>query len=62
MKQKAFANMKVRKMKSLVYSYFLMFLNNVLVLASSGIDYDIKIWSPLEESKIFNRKLADEVR
>lgn len=33
-----------------------------LVLASSGIDYDIKIWSPLEESRIFNRKLADEVR
>ncbi|XP_074890133.1 DDB1- and CUL4-associated factor 6 isoform X5 [Buteo buteo] len=31
------------------------------ILASSGIDYDIKIWSPLEESKIFNRKLADEV-
>ncbi|ETE66493.1 DDB1- and CUL4-associated factor 6 [Ophiophagus hannah] len=26
-----------------------------------SIDYDIKIWSPLEESKIFNRKLADEV-
>lgn len=39
-----------------------IFLNNCLVLASSGIDYDIKIWSPLEESKIFNRKLADEVR
>ncbi|EMP37880.1 DDB1- and CUL4-associated factor 6 [Chelonia mydas] len=33
----------------------------VAVLASSGIDYDIKIWSPLEESRIFNRKLADEV-
>uniref|UniRef100_A0A8C9PD70 DDB1- and CUL4-associated factor 6 n=1 Tax=Spermophilus dauricus TaxID=99837 RepID=A0A8C9PD70_SPEDA len=32
------------------------------ILASSGIDYDIKIWSPLEESRIFNRKLADEVR
>lgn len=32
-----------------------------LVLASSGIDYDVKIWSPLEESRIFNRKLADEV-
>ncbi|XP_020034486.1 DDB1- and CUL4-associated factor 6 isoform X12 [Castor canadensis] len=31
------------------------------ILASSGIDYDIKIWSPLEESRIFNRKLADEV-
>lgn len=34
----------------------------LIVLASSGIDYDIKIWSPLEESRIFNRKLADEVR
>lgn len=31
------------------------------ILASSGIDYDIKIWSPLEESRFFNRKLADEV-
>uniref|UniRef100_A0A8C3WIG4 DDB1- and CUL4-associated factor 6 n=1 Tax=Catagonus wagneri TaxID=51154 RepID=A0A8C3WIG4_9CETA len=31
------------------------------ILASSGIDYDVKIWSPLEESRIFNRKLADEV-
>ncbi|XP_024919830.1 DDB1- and CUL4-associated factor 6 isoform X10 [Cynoglossus semilaevis] len=31
------------------------------ILASSGIDYDIKIWSPLEESASFNRVLADEV-
>lgn len=31
------------------------------ILASSGIDYDIKIWSPLEESPNFNRILADEV-
>nr|XP_057937464.1 DDB1- and CUL4-associated factor 6 isoform X2 [Doryrhamphus excisus] len=31
------------------------------ILASSGIDYDIKIWSPLEESPSFNRLLADEV-
>ncbi|KAM3861808.1 DDB1- and CUL4-associated factor 6 [Diretmus argenteus] len=31
------------------------------ILASSGIDYDIKIWSPLEESPSFNRILADEV-
>ncbi|XP_077472676.1 DDB1- and CUL4-associated factor 6 isoform X2 [Stigmatopora argus] len=31
------------------------------VLASSGIDYDIKIWSPREESPSFNRLLADEV-
>ncbi|KAF6730305.1 DDB1- and CUL4-associated factor 6 [Oryzias melastigma] len=32
------------------------------ILASSGIDYDIKIWSPLEESPSFNRQLAVEVR
>ncbi|XP_054643985.1 DDB1- and CUL4-associated factor 6 isoform X1 [Dunckerocampus dactyliophorus] len=31
------------------------------ILASSGIDYDIKIWSPLESSPSFNRLLADEV-
>ncbi|XP_048855158.1 DDB1- and CUL4-associated factor 6 isoform X2 [Brienomyrus brachyistius] len=31
------------------------------ILASSGIDYDIKIWSPLEELPCFNRVLADEV-
>uniref|UniRef100_A0A673Z8C6 Ddb1 and cul4 associated factor 6 n=1 Tax=Salmo trutta TaxID=8032 RepID=A0A673Z8C6_SALTR len=31
------------------------------ILASSGIDYDIKIWSPLEVSPSFNRVLADEV-
>uniref|UniRef100_A0A1A8LA47 Ddb1 and cul4 associated factor 6 n=1 Tax=Nothobranchius pienaari TaxID=704102 RepID=A0A1A8LA47_9TELE len=31
------------------------------ILASSGIDYDIKIWSPLEESPSFNRVLAVEV-
>lgn len=34
---------------------------SVSVLASSGIDYDIKIWSPLEESPSFNRVLAEEV-
>ncbi|KAG7463499.1 hypothetical protein MATL_G00177260 [Megalops atlanticus] len=31
------------------------------MLASSGIDYDIKIWSPLEQSPSFNRALAEEV-
>uniref|UniRef100_A0A6Q2WQP5 Ddb1 and cul4 associated factor 6 n=1 Tax=Esox lucius TaxID=8010 RepID=A0A6Q2WQP5_ESOLU len=31
------------------------------ILASSGIDYDIKIWSPLEASPSFNRVLAKEV-
>ncbi|XP_039673001.1 DDB1- and CUL4-associated factor 6 isoform X5 [Perca fluviatilis] len=31
------------------------------ILASSGIDYDIKIWSPLEQSASFNRILANEV-
>ncbi|CDQ93490.1 unnamed protein product [Oncorhynchus mykiss] len=36
-------------------------LLSVPVLASSGIDYDIKVWSPLEVSPSFNRVLADEV-
>ncbi|XP_064182971.1 DDB1- and CUL4-associated factor 6-like isoform X1 [Anguilla rostrata] len=31
------------------------------ILASSGIDYNIKIWSPLEQSPSFNRVLAEEV-
>ncbi|XP_075445593.1 DDB1- and CUL4-associated factor 6 isoform X8 [Ascaphus truei] len=31
------------------------------ILASSGIDYNIKIWSPLEEAQSFNWKLAEEV-
>ncbi|XP_007899983.1 DDB1- and CUL4-associated factor 6 isoform X4 [Callorhinchus milii] len=31
------------------------------ILASSGIDYDIKIWTPLEGMPAFDRKLADEV-
>uniref|UniRef100_A0A8C1K8I7 Ddb1 and cul4 associated factor 6 n=1 Tax=Cyprinus carpio TaxID=7962 RepID=A0A8C1K8I7_CYPCA len=31
------------------------------ILASSGIDYDIKLWSPLEQSASFNRVLAEEV-
>ncbi|XP_060732357.1 DDB1- and CUL4-associated factor 6 isoform X2 [Tachysurus vachellii] len=31
------------------------------ILASSGIDYDVKIWSPLEQSPSFNRDLAEEV-
>ncbi|XP_078514458.1 DDB1- and CUL4-associated factor 6 isoform X2 [Lissotriton helveticus] len=31
------------------------------ILASSGIDYDIKIWSPLEEMQSFNAKLAEEI-
>ncbi len=37
---------------------FLFFLT---VLASSGIDYDIKLWSPLEQSASFNRVIAEEV-
>lgn len=40
----------------------LFVLWSVSVLASSGIDYDIKIWSPLEASPSFNRALAHEVR
>ncbi|XP_040193811.1 DDB1- and CUL4-associated factor 6 isoform X2 [Rana temporaria] len=31
------------------------------ILASSGIDYNIKIWSPLEEDKSFNWALAEEI-
>ncbi|TRY59306.1 hypothetical protein DNTS_033545 [Danionella cerebrum] len=31
------------------------------ILASSGIDYDIKLWSPLEQTPSFNRVLAEEV-
>ncbi|XP_054887598.1 DDB1- and CUL4-associated factor 6 isoform X4 [Poeciliopsis prolifica] len=31
------------------------------ILASSGIDYDVKIWSPLEQAASFNRVLAEEV-
>ncbi|XP_051998331.1 DDB1- and CUL4-associated factor 6 isoform X4 [Xyrauchen texanus] len=31
------------------------------ILASSGIDYDIKLWSPLEQSPSFNNGLAEEV-
>ncbi|XP_053310308.1 DDB1- and CUL4-associated factor 6 isoform X2 [Spea bombifrons] len=31
------------------------------ILASSGIDYNIKIWSPLEQDGSFNWKLAEEV-
>lgn len=40
----------------------LFVLWSLSVLASSGIDYDIKIWSPLEASPSFNRALAHEVR
>ncbi|XP_060689553.1 DDB1- and CUL4-associated factor 6 isoform X1 [Hemiscyllium ocellatum] len=31
------------------------------ILASSGIDYDVKIWTPLEGIPTFDRKLAEEV-
>ncbi|KAM4601906.1 DDB1- and CUL4-associated factor 6-like [Polymixia lowei] len=31
------------------------------LLATSGIDYNIKIWSPTEEFPVFDRKLAQEV-
>ncbi|KAM4044529.1 DDB1- and CUL4-associated factor 6 isoform 2-T2 [Anomaloglossus baeobatrachus] len=31
------------------------------ILASSGIDYNIKIWSPLEQDRSFNWALAEEV-
>ncbi|KAG8562814.1 hypothetical protein GDO81_015825, partial [Engystomops pustulosus] len=32
------------------------------ILASSGIDYNIKIWSPLEQDKSFNWTLAEELQ
>lgn len=32
-----------------------------LVLASSGIDYDIKLWMPLEENPHFEEEIAAEV-
>ena len=32
-----------------------------LVLASSGIDYDVKIWSALESEASFDAELAEEV-
>ncbi|CAC5403845.1 DCAF6 [Mytilus coruscus] len=31
------------------------------ILASSGIDYDIKIWSPLDESPNFQEEVANEI-
>ncbi|XP_071137379.1 DDB1- and CUL4-associated factor 6-like isoform X1 [Mytilus edulis] len=31
------------------------------ILASSGIDYDIKIWSPLDESPNFHEEVANEI-
>ncbi|XP_069612726.1 DDB1- and CUL4-associated factor 6 isoform X7 [Ranitomeya imitator] len=31
------------------------------ILASSGIDYNIKVWSPLEQHRSFNWALAEEV-
>lgn len=35
--------------------------NLCTVLASSGIDYDVKIWSPLEEHPSFDIEMAEEV-
>ena len=32
------------------------------VLASSGIDYDIKIWAPLLEKPSFDQQRANEVK
>jgi len=39
----------------IIYFYFFS------VLASSGIDYDIKIWAPLEEYTNFNEDVSNEV-
>ena len=46
-------------------TFSLLVLKNVyfvfLVLASSGIDYDVKIWAPLEEESIYDEEIAHEV-
>lgn len=31
------------------------------LLATSGIDYDIKLWAPLAEESMFDRQRAEEV-
>lgn len=32
------------------------------ILASSGIDYDIKLWMPIKEEALFEKSTAQEVR
>ena len=44
-------------MKSLVVFGIFIFL----VLASSGIDYDVKIWMPTSEEICFDSEKANEV-
>lgn len=31
------------------------------LLATSGIDHNVKLWSPLAETSLFNKSYADEV-
>ena len=48
---------KVVTIWNIIFIYFHFFS----VLASSGIDYDIKIWAPLEEYTNFNEDVSNEV-
>jgi uncharacterized protein YacL len=48
---------KVVTIWNIIFIYFYFFT----VLASSGIDYDIKIWAPLEEYTNFNEDVSNEV-
>ena len=36
-------------------------LRCVAVLATSGIDYDVKLWAPLAPEACFDRERAEEV-
>jgi len=38
------------------------YINIILVLASSGIDYDIKLWAPVGEEPFFDEVKAKEVQ
>ncbi len=49
-----------KKKKSVFFKPHLV--NMFSVLASSGIDYDVKLWSPTAESNMFDEEKAAEVR
>lgn len=42
-------------------SFQCLFACFVSVLATSGIDYDVKIWAPFAEEPCYDRERADEV-
>lgn len=44
------------------FPFLLLFLLHFPVIASSGIDYDIKLWSPLAEENQFDEDVAHMVR